>query len=84
MNCKEAIEAIVVARVRQLGPELDGELHGDFDADSLEIVVSGWCRKVHPDLRDRYPNGWALLHRESIDNAMGALGAELNLAVPHG
>lgn len=84
MKFAAAMQAIVSARVRQLAENLDGDLHGFFEEESLEIVVTGHCRKVHPELRDTYPNGWCLLARETIDEAMRAIGAELDLVVSHG
>ena len=39
-----------------------GEVHGTYEGGGW-IVVSGSGLEPHPDLKDKYPNGWTLHHR---------------------
>jgi hypothetical protein len=39
-----------------------GKVHGSYDGGGW-ITVTGHNLPAHPDLRDKYPNGWSMMER---------------------
>lgn len=79
----EVLDALVKLRTAQLAAELDGSLHGCLNNEiegQLKIEVYGLCRKVHPDLKDKYPNGWSLSQADTVDEVLNKLGLKLAIA----
>ena len=76
----EVLDALVKLRTAQLAAELDGSLHGCLNNEiegQLKIEVYGLCRKVHPDLKDNYPNGWSLSQADTVAEVLNKLSLKL-------
>ena len=66
-------------RKEQLSKELDGNISKYFDEENMTFKFYGHCNKVHPDVKETYPNGWEMGTTETIDEVLQKLNFTIEL-----
>lgn len=79
MTLNQIIEKIIAKFGALLSAELDGKINGHYDEEKNVACFSGHCNKVHPDLKNVYPNGWTMCQDYTIDEMLKRLGLTLEL-----